>query len=75
MSGTRVGGMKTAEIVKTKHGDDFYSRIGRMGGSHTGFKGFAAMPREKRQEAGRKGGQNSSRLGVRNGEGKKRRTA
>ncbi len=55
MGGTRSGGLKAAQTNKDKHGDDFYSRIGKMGGrnGHTG--GFAANPALARI-AGRKGG-------------------
>jgi hypothetical protein len=42
MAGTAKGGRLAAEKNKKKHGKDFYSRIGKMGGQrgHTG--GFAA---------------------------------
>ncbi len=55
MAGTKAGGMKAAATNKTKHGSDFYARIGAKGGKmgHTG--GFAANP-ELARAAGRKGG-------------------
>ncbi|MDB5184120.1 MAG: hypothetical protein JWO07_801 [Candidatus Saccharibacteria bacterium] len=55
MAGTKAGGMKAAQTNKTKHGSDFYAKIGAKGGKlgHTG--GFAANP-ELARIAGRKGG-------------------
>ena len=42
MAGTAKGGRLAADKNRKKHGEDFYSRIGRLGGQkgHTG--GFAA---------------------------------
>lgn len=44
MAGTKAGGMKAAATNKERHGENFYSDIGRKGGrnGHTG--GFAANP-------------------------------
>jgi uncharacterized protein len=63
MPGTVVGGRKAAATNKTRHGKDFYARIGAKGGKlgHTG--GFAAN-RELAREAGRKGGMISRRRKV-----------
>lgn len=60
MSGTVAGGKKAALTNRLRQGDDFYSRIGRIGGqnSHTG--GFAANP-ELARRAGAKGGRVSRR--------------
>lgn len=60
MSGNKVGGAKCAVTNKLKYGNDFYSRIGAIGGrnGHTG--GFYA-DRELARRAGRKGGQVSRR--------------
>lgn len=70
MSGTLAGGRKAAKTNILKYGKDFYARIGAKGGrnGHTG--GFAANPALARI-AGAKGGRKSSRLGVKNGQGKK----
>lgn len=60
MAGTKAGGVKAAATNKTRHGSDFYAKIGAKGGTmgHTG--GFAAN-RELARIAGRKGGQISRR--------------
>lgn len=62
MSGTRKGGKAAARTNMKKYGPDFYSEIGRIGGSTKTSKpkGFAAMPREKVIAAGRKGGKVTS---------------
>lgn len=60
MAGTKAGGIKAAKSNKERHGEDFYSRIGRRGGSrgHTG--GFYAN-RELARIAGAIGGKKSKR--------------
>lgn len=62
MSGTLVGGHKAAKTNKLRHGNDFFKRIGSMGGRAVTNKpkGFAADP-ERAREAGRKGGTISKR--------------
>lgn len=58
MAGTKAGGRATAQTNKEKYGDDFYKRIGSLGGKKSNPdkpKGFAAN-RELAREAGRKGG-------------------
>lgn len=70
MVGTKAGGMKAAATTKRRHGDDFYSRIGKKGGQNGHTGGFAAN-RALASLAGRKGGKKSRRTGVRNGEGRK----
>lgn len=69
MPGTRLGGKKASKTNKELYGEDFYSRIGAIGGrnGHTG--GFAAN-RELAKIAGAIGGRKSRRTGVKNGEGK-----
>lgn len=58
MSGTREGGQAAAATNKLKYGDDFYAIIGARGGSTktTEPKGFAAMTKQQRSAAGKKGG-------------------
>lgn len=60
MAGTAKGGRLAAQKNKQKHGEDFYKRIGAIGGrnSHTG--GFFAN-RELARRAGAKGGSISRR--------------
>lgn len=41
MSGTKQGGLKAAKSNMDRHGADFYKRIGAIGGSVRGTKGFA----------------------------------
>lgn len=55
MSGTRIGGIKAAQTIKEKYGNDYFANLGRTGGmnGHTG--GFAANPALARV-AGQKGG-------------------
>lgn len=60
MSGTVAGGKKAALTNRLRHGDGFYSRIGRIGGQngHTGgFYGNSELARR----AGAKGGRVSRR--------------
>ncbi len=71
MAGTKAGGKQAAKTNKAKYdavyiakyGMGFYEYIGQQGGSaiHTKPRGFASMSREKRGEAGRKGGTISRR--------------
>lgn len=61
MAGTKAGGIKAARTNKLTHGEDFYKRIGKKGGSKTGIvKGFA-FDRELARAAGAKGGRISRR--------------
>lgn len=69
MSGNKIGGLKAAK-TNLKKNPDFYRIIGSKGGRAGNTGGFHAHP-ELASEAGRKGGKNSSRKGVKNGEGKK----
>ena len=59
MVGTHAGGLK-AYLTNTKREPEFYKRIGRIGGSKTGIKGFALDPALARA-AGAKGGRMSRR--------------
>ena len=62
MSGTLDGGRKAAKSNIERHGKDYYSKLGRMGGSapHSKPRGFAANPALARK-AGQIGGQISKR--------------
>lgn len=55
MAGTKAGGLKARDTNLKRQGNDFYKRIGAIGGrnGHTG--GFASNPALAKR-AGRKGG-------------------
>lgn len=62
MSGTKEGGRKASITNKERHGEDFYKRIGSIGGKKSDHRkgGFAANP-ELARIAGKKGGSKSRR--------------
>lgn len=60
MAGSRTGGMRAAETNKKRHGDDFYKKIGAMGGRKGTTGGFYAN-RELAVQAGKLGGKISKR--------------
>ncbi len=60
MSGTRIGGKKAAARNKEKYGDDFYQKIGAIGGKISSTGGFYNN-RELAMRAGRLGGLKSRR--------------
>lgn len=60
MAGTTDGGKAAAETNKKRHGNDFYKRIGALGGKKSTGGGFA-INRELAREAGRRGGLKSRR--------------
>lgn len=60
MSGTKIGGLKTAQTNKDRYGENWYCVIGSRGGKAKVPKGFA-MNRERASEAGAKGGRISRR--------------
>lgn len=69
MSGTRAGGRKAAATTKATHGEDFYSRIGKVGGTKTHLSGKLAEVnfagnRELARIAGQKGGRNGKPYSV-----------
>ncbi len=55
MAGTIAGGKQAAKTNKERYGNDWYEKIGAIGGRKTGLKGFA-LNRELAKTAGRKGG-------------------
>jgi hypothetical protein len=60
MAGNKLGGQRAAATNKAKHGDDFYKKIGAMGGKKGTTGGFYAN-RELAKIAGAKGGRISRR--------------
>lgn len=60
MAGSIEGGKRAANTNKIKYGDDFYKRIGAMGGKRGTTGGFYAN-RELARIAGAKGGRISRR--------------
>jgi general stress protein YciG len=60
MAGTKAGGERAAATNKELYGDDWYKRIGAIGGQKGRTGGFFAN-RELAAEAGRKGGAKSKR--------------
>lgn len=68
MAGTIAGGQAAAKTNKEIHGEDFYKRIGSLGGLKptTKLKGFAAN-RELARVAGAVGGHISKRGPKNNG--------
>lgn len=65
MAGNRDGGIKAARTNKEQQGEDWYVRIGTLGGSkktsNTKNKGLASMSKERRAEISRLGGRKSKR--------------
>ena len=60
MAGTKAGGKKASATNKERHGEDFYQRIGRIGGENGHTGGFASDP-ELARRAGAIGGRKSRR--------------
>lgn len=63
MAGTKAGGKAAAETNKRKYGEDFYEKIGTLGGKNGNTGGFFAN-RELARIAGSKGGTISKRTKV-----------
>ena len=69
MPGTKEGGLKAQATNKARYGDDFYQRIGAVGGQKSRGGGFASQKRgkdgltghERARIAGSKGGYKSKR--------------
>ena len=60
MAGTKAGGLKAAATNIERYGENFYARIGKVGGQNGHTGGFAANPALARV-AGAKGGRKSRR--------------
>lgn len=65
MAGTKAGAKKASNTIKKRYGDDYYRRIGKVGGQNGRTGGFYAN-REKARSAGAKGGRISNRAGIKN---------
>lgn len=65
MAGTKAGAKKASNTMKKRYGDDYYRRIGKVGGQNGRTGGFYAN-REKARSAGAKGGRISDRSGIKN---------
>lgn len=82
MSGTRIGAAKAKATLIAKYGEDWYKTIGRRGGAVPSTGGFASSKVgadgltgvERAKVAGSIGGSISTRLGIKNGEGKTKRS-
>lgn len=64
MGGTKIGGLKAADVIKRKYGKDFYALIAAKGGKNGKTGGFyysKANGLDTHIEAGRKGGLISKR--------------
>jgi hypothetical protein len=69
MPGNKTGGAKAAKTNKERHGEDFYNRIGSIGGKLGKTGGFASTKvgpdgltgKERARLAGKKGGSISKR--------------
>lgn len=80
MAGTVEGGKKAAQTIYRERGEDFYRKIGRMGGQNGCTGGFASEAvgkdgltgYERARIFGAIGGRKSRRTGIRNGQGKRR---
>lgn len=60
MGGNKTGGQKAAQKNKELYGENWYSRIGSIGGRKKGIKkGFALIDKETLSEYGRRGGSKS----------------
>lgn len=72
MTGTKAGGIKAHNTNLEKYGIDFYKKIGKKGGSafRETPRWFALHP-NLAKTAGAKGGKNSTRAGIKNGQGKR----
>lgn len=65
MAGTKAGAKKASNTMRARYGNDYYHRIGKVGGQNGRTRGFYAN-REAARSAGTKGGRISNRSGVKN---------
>jgi len=63
VSGTRAGGRNAAATNKKRHGEDFYARIGSLGGKNGRTGGFYG-DKERARAIGAQGGK-VSKIGYR----------
>lgn len=68
MAGNKEGGLKAAATNKARYGDNWYAKIGQIGGKKGTTGGFWA-DRELARRAGSKGGKISRRTGIKNTKG------
>ena len=69
MSGTKEGGLKTRQAIVSKYGEDYWKKIGAIGGTKGTTGGFAShyrgadglTGRERAKIAGSQGGKLSKR--------------
>lgn len=65
MAGTKTGAKKASNTMRARYGDNYYHRIGKVGGQSGRTGGFYAN-REAARSAGAKGGRISNRSGIKN---------
>lgn len=78
MAGNKLGAAKARQKVIELYGKDFYKKIGHKGGSNGTTGGFASdkldkdglTGKQRASVAGRIGGINSTRKGIKNGQSK-----
>lgn len=60
MAGSKAGGVKASKTNRERYGEDWYRRIGSIGGQNGHTGGFAAS-KDRAKAAGSKGGKTSRR--------------
>lgn len=53
---TPEGGKKVSETNTQRHGKDYYSKLGKLGGKAKVKKGLATLSSKRRKEIAKKGG-------------------
>ena len=69
MSGTYLGGLKARATIRKEYGDDFFKRIGALGGKNSKRGGFAS---DKVGADGLTGRQRAAKVGVLGGQRSRR---